>query len=174
MKEDYKIVFFGTEADGERKIQVMSQVQRILKLSEHHLVSLFDKPEGVNLYHTADKGAAERLVRRLVAAGAVAKLVDKRAPQPETPDDWDLVDKAVDTSHVFRCRACNHAERLPLTQPLPAICPECGVVAAKYEDVAGKKRERERIRRSVIDLEKAKMEKAEAAADRAREEALRK
>ena len=75
MSKDFKVVFFGSDAKGERRIQVMNQVQRILKLREHHLLSLFDKPEGVDLYHTSDRSKAELLVSKLVHAGARAELV---------------------------------------------------------------------------------------------------
>jgi hypothetical protein len=173
MSADYKVIFFGTDAEDDRKIEVMRGVQELLKLSEQHLVSLFDSPQGVTLYHTDDRKKAERLVRRLERVGARAELIDKRAPQNKSADDWEPEEKAEITHQVFQCRACNYAERLPPTEPIPAICPECGVVATKYEHVANEKRKRERIRRSVVDIETARQEKTETAAQRIDEDALR-
>ena len=63
MSADYKVIFFGTDAEDDRKIEVMLGVQELLKLSEQHLVSLFDNPQGVTLYHTDDRKKATSVFR---------------------------------------------------------------------------------------------------------------
>ena len=170
----YEVVFSGTDAEGERKFEVMRHVQRTLKISEHQLVGLFNQSEDVVLLKTADRGKAERLIARLKHAGARASLRDTASiPKPDW-QDWELQDARENGYHTFQCHACNHAVRLPLSEPLPPICPECRVVAAKYHDVAQKKREREQVRRKVLDLEQAKFEQKARVDEIAREAALRK
>lgn len=174
MDKRYTVQFFGTAAEGERRLEVMREVQRLLKLDTRQLIALFDASDGVTLLNSDNREQADRMVRSLTYFGARCRLKDAEAT--ETPDwaSWELVDKNAEQVHIFHCRACGHSIRLPVQQALPTTCPECGVVAAKYDQVAQKKRERERIRQSILAAEQAKAEKAGLRAQQAREDALRK
>lgn len=93
MSADYTVVFRGTEAEGERRTEVMRGVQELLKIGEQHIVSLFDNPQGVTLYNTDDLNKAERLIRRLERVGARAELIDNRAAETRDGADNDDVSK---------------------------------------------------------------------------------
>lgn len=170
----YEVVFCGTAAEGERRIEVMRDVKRALNLDEQRVISLFARSGERVLYRTDERSRAESLDARLRHAGARSKVRDTHKLAAKDWKSWELIDKPEAEFHAFHCNACNHALRLPLSEPLPAVCPECGVVAAKYHAVEQKKLKRERMRRKVMDIRKAREEKAAAAAEAAEEAALRK
>ncbi|MCB1801779.1 MAG: hypothetical protein KDI82_08850 [Gammaproteobacteria bacterium] len=170
----YEIVFSGSGAEGERRIEIMSNVMRVLKLDEQRAINLFERDDERVIYRTDDRDRAERLVSRLRHAGARSALRDSHTLAPPDWKSWELMDKPDVDYHAFHCHACNYGMRLPLSEPLPAVCPECGVVAAKFHAVDQKKRKREQMRRKVMDIRKAREEKAEAEAEIAEEARLRK
>ena len=174
MSKRYQLVFQGTQAVGNRRVEIMQQVKRLLRLNTQEVITLFEQPPGAVLFETSSHDKAQRLLRTLNHMGARCTLRDTAQPTQTAWQDWRLEDLAQDSSHVFQCHACHYAVRLPIDQPLPTVCPECGVVAAKFAKVADEKRKRERMRQRLIDIERAKERKTIEAEERAQEEALRK
>lgn len=174
MEKRYEVHCFGTEAQGDAETEVMRRVQRLLKLERHQLISLFQNTDGLVLIRTSNRDKAERMTRALNHAGIRARLHDQQAKKAPVWESWSLEEKSEDEYHAFYCKACTYSERFGLAEDVPAICPRCGVVASKYERVASKKAERERIRRKVLDLQSARAEKAQREEEVQREKALRK
>ncbi len=172
MEPKYEVVFYGTDRVGDEELEVMQRVGQLLKLDEQQIINLFDQRSGITLLTTRKKSEAEHLVKAMLRTGASCNLRDANL-RTEAWESWQLADKEEDVHHVFQCRACNYTERLPVETNVPGVCPECGVVQSKYEGVTQKKLARERVRRKILSVQKAKAKKHEEELERTREEQLR-
>lgn len=59
----YEVVFSGTGAEGERRIEIMGNVMRVLKLDEQRAISLFERDDERAIYRTDDRTRSTRSVR---------------------------------------------------------------------------------------------------------------
>lgn len=173
MEPTYEVVFYGTDAAEEEALGVMQRVGELLKLDEQQIVNLFDHPNGITLLSTSRKAKAEHLMNALLQTGALCNLRDAKHQRDEW-ESWELEDKGENLHSVFHCRACNYAERLPRDREIYGVCPQCGVVQAKYDDVTQRKLKRERVRRRILSVQDAKAKKLHDELEREREDKLRK
>ena len=173
MESKYEVVFYGTDATGDEALEIMQRVGNLLKLDEQQIVNLFDQPSGITLLTTRKKTKAERLLKALLRTGASCNLRNTDQQKGDW-ESWGLEEKAEDLYNVFQCRACNYAERLPVASAVYGVCPQCGVVQSKYEDVTQRKLERERLRRKILNVQEAKAKQLEDERAWEREEKLRK
>lgn len=173
MDPKYEVIFYGTDAADEAALGVMRRVGKLLKLDEQQIVNLFDQPNGIILLTTSKKAKAEHLMNALLQTGALCNLRDARNKE-KTWQSWELEDMSEISNSIFHCRACNYSERLEPDREIYGICPQCGVVQSKYEDVTQKKLERERVRRKILSVQEAKAKKLQDKLELEREEKLRK
>ena len=175
MEEQFDIVFYGTDRTGDDMLAVIDKVGELLKIDAQQAEELFDSPNGVVLATTSDEDKAKRIVNALVQVGAACNYRHgSTTVQRGGWEQWQLEEQA-DTvaDDTFRCVACGHMVKLQNDEPAPATCPNCGVVQSKYASVDAQKRERERIRNSLLAVKKAQAKREQDELDRLRQEALR-
>ncbi len=173
MPDQFEIIFYGTKRSGDEKLAVIERVRTLLRLDDQQVARLFASHHGVILSSTSDEAKAQGIVRALVMAGASANY--RNTNSTGQWQQWELEEtKETVPKQVFKCLACEHSCDVDEGREAPDICPECGVVQSKYDAVEASKRERERIRNSLLAARDARQNQQERELERLRQADLRK
>jgi hypothetical protein len=174
----YDLISFGSDLEGRKREQAKKALAVLLKVTP-------EQAENVLVENGMVVQAAVSRETALKYQGALLQLGVRCNHRPTlfTGRKLELVeDKSEEVERPLVCPACGHLHETKPGKPKPEICEACGVVFAKYDDVARRKEERERIRRQLLarhqtalDAEREQMERMENELRRARlEEEIRK
>jgi|GEM_PF-2974079 len=156
VSELYDVVFYGTDQEGEQLERTKARVAKLLHLDREKLESLFGRQGGVVLRSGVAQDIAQKYQMALTQAGV---RCNSRPSKVEAVDKLELVPlEERPVGEQFACPACGYKKKLAAGEPLPTQCEQCGVVPEKYHSTLEEKKERERIKRALIDRHKLSVE----------------
>ena len=154
----YDLVFFGTDLQGQERLTALKQLAQVMKVPPERLGEVLDQRQGVIARKlTSEKG--EEAVRKLLKIGIRCNL----RPATESEVTLKLVpaEPAKAAEKVIECPACGHQHQVQADQAEPTMCAQCGIVFAKYLQAAEEKKERERLRQSLLAQHQRKLDQEE-------------
>lgn len=152
----YDVVFLGIKPDLPDRKATIAGIAKVLEADVEEIEYLLDNNISTAVKKSVPLRAARKYQVDILRLGGLSKY------RPTLKLELAPLEEAKPAEATFVCPACDFRQNFPSEAELPVMCPQCGIIPSKYDKLAALKEEREKMKKRLLEMQKAREEQTQA------------